>query len=713
MDLTKTYLNNLIDGVDFSIAEHEFIYDEEGKAINYKYLYANKAFCDGLDVKKEALIGKTVLDIFPNTEAYWIEKYYQIYNSRKPESFVNYAQEFERYFAVYAYKSGENRFVTSFKDITDFVEDNTISERKDIVDLAFRDAEGTAYFEFDLRKKTFEHSDNLPDIIGQENITFEKYERSFLKIVHPSDLRNVKALLKKFFNRETEEIASQIRIYNLAKKDYVWINFFAYVEQRIRNVPIKIKGLIKNIDIQKKQELELITMERLFKETRKVANIVTFYYSFPRRAFNRSKELEEFIGVKDFYQIEQFRKILHPDDLENYDYSTREIRNNPEGMISNYRIIKNGEIRHIQSSIFGEMSNTGEIIGVFGILKDITELEKSKEEVSFLANHDLLTGLYNRNNFEQRVRNNRNGANLLVFICDVDGLKLINDAFGHIEGDELLINLATILKEAAPEDEVYRIGGDEFVILKSNASEKDALALETDIKEGIRKFRLYGVGFGVSIGYSVSNDQNGFEDTFRTAENLMYHRKLTERKSRKSNALSTIMETMHEKTEETKEHCDRVADLAQKLLSSIGHKRQYELEEIKLIADVHDIGKISISDKIINKPAKLDEEEYLKMKYHSESGYKILSNIIENEEIAIAVLYHHERYDGRGYPHGLRGEEIPLYSRVISICDAYDAMTSDRPYRKALSKKATIKEIKKLSGIQFDPDLVDKFLKIV
>ena len=285
--MTKDYYKELLDSVDFAIAEHELIYDETGHPVDYRFIFVNSAFCLSINKKEDQIVGKTVYELLPDTEASWIERYNNVVQSGESTSFINYSVALDNYFSVYAYKSKPNCFVTSFKDITSFVKAGTPQLKDDIISNLFSSGK-TAYFEFDLKKKKFDYSDTLTEIIGMEIVTYTDYMDVFHKYAHPADKIRMEKTIGSMFTGEKNEIALQIRFYNQKKQDYVWISYFAYIEKRYRNVPILIKGLVKDIDEEKRRILESEQMNRLFLETRKIADITTFYYSFLKGKFNQS-----------------------------------------------------------------------------------------------------------------------------------------------------------------------------------------------------------------------------------------------------------------------------------------------------------------------------------------------------------------------------------------------------------------------------------------
>jgi HD-GYP domain-containing protein (c-di-GMP phosphodiesterase class II) len=192
----------------------------------------------------------------------------------------------------------------------------------------------------------------------------------------------------------------------------------------------------------------------------------------------------------------------------------------------------------------------------------------------------------------------------------------------------------------------------------------------------------------------------------------MYKRKLLESSSLYSKIIDAMKATLFEKSEETEQHAERLKYYARKMAERM-NLSENEKNDIELLAALHDIGKIAIDDRVLKKPGKLTKQDWTEMKKHPEAGYRIAMSTPVLRPIAGYILSHQEHYDGNGYPSGLSGEEIPLLSRIISVVDAYDAMTQDRIYRKAMSHAAAVKELKIFAGTQFDPKVVDTFLELL
>jgi len=377
--------------------------------------------------------------------------------------------------------------------------------------------------------------------------------------------------------------------------------------------------------------------------------------------------------------------------------------------------IKTNEILYLEHSLeVSKASSNDKPTMVGGIMLDVTENILYQEKISFLANYDSLTETYNRNYFEQYIKT-KLPKSYTITVLDLDGLKLTNDVFGHIQGDKVIIKtsefLKTIFKDALF---ISRIGGDEFVVLSEEIDQEIISSKAYSLESLIKTYNASTpVKMNISNGsITVINNELSFDKAFVEAENIMYRRKLNSRSSRKSKVLDSIIETLNTRTEETKEHSLRLANFAVKTIKELGFTRRSEIEDMILLSKVHDIGKITIQDSVLNKPARLTKFEFEIIKKHCESGYNIIRNITDSDRVCNGVLFHHEKWDGTGYPQGLKGEEIPLFARVISIVDTYDAMTNDRVYRKAISHEDSMKEILSCSGTQFDPNIVKAFIKV-
>lgn len=333
--------------------------------------------------------------------------------------------------------------------------------------------------------------------------------------------------------------------------------------------------------------------------------------------------------------------------------------------------------------------------------------------VEYLSRHDALTGLLNRRAFDLEFcrLDHVDYFPLALVMLDVNGLKLFNDAFGHIRGDLLLKKVAdTLQKTFSKEVIVARIGGDEFACLVPKASEEAVRQLTKQVQENLGQLKVETLPISISVGWSFRQreDQDPAE-VFKTAEDHMYQHKISERRSYRHQAIQLILQTLYAKSPREQAHSKRVSVLC----GAIGSAMGIAVDELITAGVLHDIGKVSIGEAILEKRDPLSDSEWEQIKKHPEAGYNILSSVTEYVFLAECVLAHHERWDGTGYPKGLKGEAIPLPARIIAVADAYDAMVSDRPYRQGMSHADAMAEIEKGARTQFDPLIAKVFMEII
>lgn len=351
------------------------------------------------------------------------------------------------------------------------------------------------------------------------------------------------------------------------------------------------------------------------------------------------------------------------------------------------------------------------------IVEDISDQKRKEYEIIYLSRHDYLTNLHNRFSFVNEFKNldHQSFYPLGVLMIDVNGLKIINDAYGHAKGDGALTKVAAILMDTFGENDIVaRIGGDEFGVIVPNTSIEELEEYKVIIRSKLNKDMIDNIVLSVAIGYEIKTNESSenLDEILKKAENFMYRHKLAEGISVRNHAIKAILQTLTEKYEEERIHSEKVSQLCKKMGEAMKLSEE-DLKELELAGMYHDIGKISIPDAILNKPGRLTEEEYAIIKTHPEISYQILRAADEYSDLAVHALYHHERYDGKGYPTGLKGNEIPLFSKIISIADSFEAMTADRVYKDKMTQEQAVEEIIRCAGSQFDPKIAKIFVEKV
>ncbi len=572
---------------------NEIICDDQGNPVDYRFISFNESYEKITGLSREDILGKTVLEVLPNTEKYWIEIFGRVALTGKEDRFENYSAALGRYFSTVVYSPKIGQFAVIVDDITDR-----------------------------------------------------------------------KAMEKQIFNEK----------------------------EQFKTTLLSVGDGVISVDAQGKVLILNQIAEKLTGWTQEEA---------------QGKSIEEVFHIINELTGKRrdnpVQKVLDNDEIIELDNHT-------------ILISKDGTKRPIEDSAAPIKDAQGNLTGVVLVFRDFSEKKKSLDEITYLSFHDHLTGLYNRSFFDAELKRLDTQRNLpmTIIMGDVNGLKLINDTFGHSVGDELLIKVGKILKSCCRGDDIIaRVGGDEYSILLPQTDGIEAQKLIKRIQESMKDEKVRDLDVSVSFGWATKTDVSQTKDFInKKAEDFMYSNKLFDGPSFRGRVIDNIVMAINAKSPREEAHSKRVSALCVALGEAL-EVDEGMIKTLKIFGLLHDIGKIAIADDILNKTSGLTEREYYEIKRHSEIGYRILSTVNDMAEIANYVLYHHERWDGNGYPKGMAGGSIPLPSRICTIVDAYDAMTSDRSYRPAMTDEYAMNELQKNAGTQFDPYLVDVFLNKV
>lgn len=496
-----------------------------------------------------------------------------------------------------------------------------------------------------------------------------------------------------------------------------------YFEARINQIDDqRVLAIIRDITHRKMAEVELATQRRRLENVIEGAEVGTWEWDTQTGKTVYNNTWASMLG----YTLEElkpdnlkvFESLAHPEDLEK---SNTVAERHLAGEIPFYECelrMKHKDGHWLWVLDRGRVltrSTDGKPLSMFGTHIDITERKMAEEQMRYISLHDTLTGLYNRTFIEAEMERLDTARQLPlgIIMADLNGLKLINDTYGHAIGDRALQVAAEIIRNTCREDDIYaRWGGDEFVIILPQTSAADANQVCNRIIKSCQDIFIEDVPVSISLGIACKEKADEvLGKVLQMAENNMYKQKLTESRSTKSAVLKALLKTLEEKSYETEAHTRGMQEIAQ-LIGKQMNLPEAELSRLDLLITLHDIGKINIAEEVLIKDGPLTEEEWETIKKHPEIGFRIARATEEFAHVAEDILAHHEKWEGTGYPQGLKGSAIPLLARITAIADSYEVMTNGRPYKTAMSAEEIVAEFNKCSGTHFDPALVKIFLSI-
>lgn len=480
------------------------------------------------------------------------------------------------------------------------------------------------------------------------------------------------------------------------------------------------QSLIADNNLQKKLKRDIsVSLHRLSK-SQEIAHVGTWELDIETKQIWGSEEAFRIYGLplteNHLLPLNKIQKFVFKKDRPMMDVALMNLIYKDMDYNVHYKILNNlNELRHI-NSVATLRYKDNKPYKVFGVINDITDLRNEEEKLRYASYHDHLTNVYNRRHFVEKreLVNFESYFPIATVILDINGLKVINDSFGHNVGNRVLKKTADILKDSvADKGFVSRIGGDEFSIICPNTTKSEIEDLMDKTIEIINHEKVENINFSLAYGIAIKDEiSQNLDLILKLAEDDMYIHKMSQSQSVRNKIIDALLKTLYENDNVSEEHSQRVSTYAYKLAAASNLSAK-KISDIKLAGQLHDIGKVTISNDILNKKGRLTDQEYKIVKTHPEKGYSIIHSIGDMDDIANYVLEHHEYYDGKGYPKGLKGKDISFEARLISIADAYDAMTSFRSYKDEKTKDAAIKELITCKGTQFDPELVDVFIEKV
>lgn len=689
------------------------IKDSEGKIID-----VNDRLCEMTGYEEEELINNSFLEVLvaDDCEGKTREDFERILAGRDNEKIIySRKKSGERYYANVKetriqLPDGGKGVLTMRSDLTDRLEaEKELREEKE----KFQSLAETVPFGLYVYGQTFKYVN--PALVEKTGYSSEELlNMNFWEIVSPEHQELVK---KRGQSRIRGENLPSSYEFKMRKRDgsEFWVLFSG---TRIIYEGEKC-GIGTAIDIteQKETQKKLAIKEEHYRKIFETAPVGIMLEDSEGNILEVNDRLCEMTGYSEEELVGSsiFETVVTPELAEVAEVNLKKVLAGEKLEFEGYSRRKNGEkyYMHLHEAEVS-LPEGGE--GVLSIQLDMTELQKKEERLKFLSYHDRLTGLHNRAFMEEEMErlNSERQHPISLIYCDVNGLKIVNDTYGHDKGDKLLKKVAGALDEVTRhEDLVARWAGDEFVILLPQTDRETAEMVVKRIEKACEEADFDDIPVRLGIGIAIKEQmESSFEEIIKLADERMYRDKMKKSRDTENILLQNMRVSLIEKSAESKKHYLRMTGLALKLGEKINLTDE-QLNALSLLVSLHDIGMVTISRDILKKSGNLTDEEWEEVKKHPERGYNIVSPTEEFASVAKNILSHHERWDGKGYPEGLEKKQIPFLSRLIAVIDAYEVMTSGRPYQDSMKREEALQEIEDCAGSQFDPELAGEFLEMM
>ncbi len=683
-----------------------------------------------LFVSPEKCLGRSMYDLLPRELCVQFEEAFQEAREKR-KSLLFYTSPFEddpRSFEGdihYVQDLRKNYFVISVRDVTLRTEqDRTLQESLERLDLAL-DAAHAGLWDWDLASGKVYFDARYYTMAGYEPNAFLQSFEEWQKLVHPEDLpRCLKTVQAVCASQRLQGFDMDFRF---LRKDGEWMWIRGYGKVVARSPEGKAARMVGfHLDSSERKEME----ELLFEEKERFRTTLLSIGDgiVATDAYGHVLLMNHVAERLTGYTVEEARgrplreifRVEHEETGEAVrDLADRVLTSGEVVHLGNHVVLlgRDGARTPLEDSAAPIRNVRGEITGVVVVCSDMTEKKKRQQEILYLSTHDHLTGLWNRRSMEETLQKLDTPEHLPlgIVVADVNGLKLINDAFGYAMGDTVLHTAGELLCRAVSEDGgvAGRLGGDEFGVFLPRKNHHDVEAFIERVMRHVASVDLGSVVFSLALGYAVkTRGDEKIEKVRIRAENALHRNTLRHAREVRSETVERVLMHLNTRYDREQMHTEGVATYAEALARALEYS-EHQVEIVRAAAVLHDIGKIMVPLELLNKVEPLTEEEVATIRKHPETGYEILRSVEEYAGLAEYVLYHHERWDGRGYPQGLQGEAIPLVSRIITVADAYEAMTAQRPYQKQKTSQEAAEEIRRCAGTQFDPRLAHVFLERV